>query len=393
MKITDLTTFTVYAFRTNFVFVRLETDEGVSGVGEGTLEYKEHALLGALEDIRRVLLGQDPREVERICHELCRDSYWRTGPVLQSALSAVNIALWDIKAKLCSVPLYELLGGRVRDRVRMYANGWFSGAREPEEFAAAAKAAAALGVTALKWDPFGRAYLHLDRQELNRSVEIVEAVRGAVGNDVDLLIECHGRFDIATGIRIAHAMKPYDPMFIEEPTPPDSLDALAEVRRNAPVPIAAGERIYAPAQFREFLDKGCADYAQPDVSHCGGISAVMKMAAMAESHYVALAPHNPSGPVANAATLHLAASLPGFRILEIMLTDVKWRSELTDERVVFEEGCIRIPEGPGLGLSLREDACRRYPFQPVDLRHYKGTLTDIRPADRSGFYFTGLKDG
>lgn len=393
MKITDLKTFTVFAFRTNFVFVQLETDAGISGVGEGTLEYKEHALLGALEDIRRVLLGQDPREVERICHELYRDSYWRTGPVLQSALSAVNIALWDIKAKLCGVPVYELLGGRVRDQVRMYANGWFSGAREPEDFAAAARAAVAKGVTALKWDPFGKAYLQLSRQELSRSAAIVEAVRDAVGNGVDLLIECHGRFDIATSIQAAHAMKPFDPLFLEEPTPPDSLDALAEVRRRSPVPIAAGERIYSPAQFREFLDKGCADYAQPDVSHCGGISAIQKMAAMAEACYVALAPHNPSGPVANAATLHLAASLPGFRILEIMLTDVKWRAELTDEQVRFEDGCIRIPEGPGLGLTLREDACKRYPFQPIDLRHYKGTLTDIRPANQSCTYFIGLEDG
>ncbi len=393
MKITDLKTFTVFAFRTNFVFVQLETDAGISGVGEGTLEYKEHALLGALEDIRRVLLGQDPREVERICHELYRDSYWRTGPVLQSALSAVNIALWDIKAKLCGVPVYELLGGRVRDQVRMYANGWFSGAREPEDFAAAARAAVAKGVTALKWDPFGKAYLQLSRQELSRSAAIVEAVRDAVGNGVDLLIECHGRFDIATSIQAAHAMKPFDPLFLEEPTPPDSLDALAEVRRRSPVPIAAGERIYSPAQFREFLDKGCADYAQPDVSHCGGISAIQKMAAMAEACYVALAPHNPSGPVANAATLHLAASLPGFRILEIMLTDVKWRAELTDEQVRFEDGCIRIPEGLGLGLTLREDACKRYPFQPIDLRHYKGTLTDIRPANQSCTYFIGLEDG
>lgn len=215
-------------------------------------------------------------------------------------------------------------------------------------------------------------------------------MRAAVGSSVDLLIEGHGRFDVATGIRIANALKPFDPMFFEEPTPPDSLDALAEVHRKSPVPIAAGERIYSVTQFQQFLEKGCADFVQPDVSHCGGISAVKKMAAMAEPYYVALAPHNPSGPVANAATLHLAASTPGFRILEICLTDVNWRGELTNEHVVFDHGKIRIPEGVGLGLALNEENCAKYPFQPVDLRHYKGTLTNVRPAGASSYYFDGL---
>ena len=390
MKITDIKTFNVFTFRTNFVFVKIETDAGISGIGEGTLEYKEHALLGAIEDIKRVLIGQDPRQVERICHELYRDSYWRVGPVLQSAISAVNMAMWDIKAKACNVPVYEMLGGKVRDSIRMYANVWFSGAKTPDEFAAAAVAAKEKGVTALKWDPFGKAYMYMDNKDLSYSLSIVEAVRGAVGNDVDLLIEGHGRFNIATGIHIANELKQFNPMFFEEPTPPDSFDAIAEVRRKSPVAIAAGERVYSLTQFREFLDKGCADFAQPDMSHCGGISAVMKMAAMAEPHYVAIAPHNPSGPVANACALHLAAAIPGFRILEICLTDVSWRKELTNERVVFEKGNILIPEGVGLGLELNEENCLKYPFQPVDLRHYKGTLTNVRPENQSGTYFIGI---
>ena len=390
MKITDIKTFNVFTFRTNFVFVKIETDAGISGIGEGTLEYKEHALLGAIEDIKRVLIGQDPRQVERICHELYRDSYWRVGPVLQSAISAVNMALWDIKAKACNVPVYEMLGGKVRDSIRMYANVWFSGAKTPDEFAAAAVAAKEKGVTALKWDPFGKAYMYMENKDLSYSLSIVEAVRGAVGNDVDLLIEGHGRFNIATGIKIANELKQFNPMFFEEPTPPDSFDAIAEVRRKSPVAIAAGERVYSLTQFREFLDKGCADFAQPDMSHCGGISAVMKMAAMAEPHYVAIAPHNPSGPVANACALHLAAAIPGFRILEICLTDVSWRKELTNERVVFDKGNILIPEGIGLGLELNDENCLKYPFQPVDLRHYKGTLTNVRPENQSGTYFIGI---
>ena len=390
MKITDIKTFNVFTFRTNFVFVKIETDVGISGIGEGTLEYKEHALLGAIEDIKRVLIGQDPRQVERICHELYRDSYWRVGPVLQSAISAVNMAMWDIKAKACNVPVYEMLGGKVRDSIRMYANVWFSGAKTPDEFAAAAVAAKEKGVTALKWDPFGKAYMYMENKDLSYSLSIVEAVRGAVGNDVDLLIEGHGRFNIATGIKIANELKQFNPMFFEEPTPPDSFDAIAEVRRKSPVPLAAGERVYSLTQFLEFLDKGCAEFAQPDMSHCGGISAVMKMAAMAEPHYVAIAPHNPSGPVANACALHLAAAIPGFRILEICLTDVSWRKELTNERVVFDKGNILIPEGIGLGLERIEENCLKYPFQPVDLRHYKGTLTNVRPENQSGTYFIGI---
>ena len=392
MKITDIKTFAVYACRTNFVFVKIETDEGISGVGEGTLEYKENALMGAIQDIKRVLIGRDPRQVEQICFDIYRDSYWRLGPVLQSALSAVEIAMWDIKGKKAGIPVYEMLGGKCREQVRMYANVWFAGAKTPEEFASAAVKAKNMGVTALKWDPFGKAYLFMDNAEFKKSIEIVEAVRGTVGNDVDLLIEGHGRFDIATSIKIANALKPFEPYFFEEPTPPDSFDAIAEVHRKSPVPIAGGERIYGLMQMREYLEKGCVDFVQPDLSHCGGISAVKKMAAMAESHYVALAPHNPSGPIANAATLNIAASTPNFRILEICLTDVSWRSDFTNEKVVFKNGFIQIPEGVGLGLELKEENMDKYPMQPIDLRHYKGTLTDVRPAGKTCYYFSGLEE-
>ena len=391
MKITDMKTFTVFSYRTNYVFVKLETDEGICGLGEGTLEYKENALLGALEDIRRVLIGQDPRQVERITAEIYRDSYWRMGPVLQSALSAVDMAMWDIKARKLGVPLYELLGGRCRDSVKMYANAWFSGAKTPEEFAAAAAAAKALGITAFKWDPFGKAYLYLDRAEFARAIETVEAVRGAVGKDADLMIEGHGRFDIATGIKIANALKPFDPFFFEEPTPPDSFDAIAEVHSKSPVPIAGGERLYGSQMLRPYLDKGCVDYLQPDISHCGGITALKKMAAIAETYYVSLAPHNPSGPVATAATLSIAASTPIFRILELFVTDVTWRREISDEKIVFHDGLIDIPEGEGLSITLNEEGCAAHPFQSVDLRHYKGSLTNIRPKDGTIIVFDGYE--
>jgi len=391
MKITDIKTFVVNAYRTNFVFVKLYTDEGVTGVGEGTLEYKEQALVGAINDLKPYLIGQDPRHIEKHVYMTYRDSYWRTGAVLMSAISAVEIAMWDITGKCFGVPVGHLLGGPVRDSIRMYANAWFAGAKRPEEFAAKAKETVARGVTALKWDPFGKAYLTLANAEFASIVDCVAAVREAVGDEIDLLIEGHGRLNVSTAIRVSKALEPYHPMCFEEPVPPDNLDALAEVRAKSAVPIAAGERVYSQFEMREFLEKKCADFVQPDVSHCGGILAMKKMAAMAENHYLCFAPHNPSGPVANAAALQLASNLNNFFILEIMLTDVAWRPELTNEEVVFEQGCIRIPQKPGLGIELNEAACLKHPYQPIQLRHYNGTLTDIRPKGAETIcYFKGI---
>ena len=387
MKITEIKTFVANAYRTNFVFVKLYTDEGITGVGEGTLEYKEHALLGAVEDLKGYLLGTDPRRIEEHVFHMYRDSYWRTGPVLMSAISAVEMAMWDITGKYYGAPVHALLGGPVREEIELYANGWFAGARKPEEFAAKARAAVEKGVRALKWDPFGSAYLTLERREFAESIDCVAAVRDAVGGDVELLIEGHGRLNVETATRMARALAPYGPMFFEEPVPPDNLDALAEVHRRSPVPIAAGERIYSLAACREFLQKGCADFFQPDPSHCGGILAVKKMAAMAEPYYVSVAPHNPSGPVANAACLQLAGATINYAILEIMLTDVSWRRELTDEMVEFRAVKIHVPNRPGLGVELREEACRSHPFQPVYLRHYNGVLTDIRPEGKHTAYY------
>lgn len=391
MKITDIKTFVVNAYRTNFVFVKIYTDDGVTGVGEGTLEYKEQALVGAINDLRHYLIGEDPRHIEQHVHMMYRDSYWRMSAVLMSAISAVEMAMWDITGKALGVPVSHLLGGTVRDSIRMYANAWFSGAKTPAEFAAKAKVAVGKGVTALKWDPFGKAYLTLTNREFGEMLDCIAAVREAVGGEIDLLIEGHGRFNISTAIRIAKAIEPYNPMFFEEPVPPDNLDALSEVRAKSAVPIAAGERLYSQYAMREFLEKRCADFVQPDPSHCGGILAMKKMAAMVESHYLCFAPHNPSGPVANAAAMQLAANLNNFFILEIMITDVAWRPELTDEEVVFCEGSIKIPQKPGLGININEEACLAHPYQPIQIRHYKGTLTDIRPAgSETIYYFVGI---
>lgn len=386
MKVTDIKIFNVDCFRTNWVFVKVYTDEEIDGVGEATLEYKEKALAGAVEHIKEYLVGKNPLIIEKHWHDIYRDAYWRGGPVLMSALSAVEMALWDILGKTLGVPVYQLLGGKVNDKVRIYVNGWFAGAKEPEEFGQKAAEAVKRGVTAMKWDPFGNSYMNISSADLDKALKCVAAVREAVGDGVDLLIEGHGRFNIPTGIKIAKELAPFKPMFFEEPVPPDSLEALKAVHDQSPVAISAGERLYTRWDYRRFFDSMPADYIQPDISHAGGIMELKKIAAEAECRYLPFAPHNPSGPVANAATLQLAANCPNFCILEIMYSDVVWRKEVTNEALHYEDGYMFISDKPGLGIEIHEEECLKHPYQPHTLRHYTGALTDIRPA-KSEFYF------
>lgn len=386
MKITEIKTFLVDCYRTNWVFVMVCTDAGINGFGEATLEYRELTVQRAIHELERYLIGKDPRDIALHYHNIYRDSYWRSGPVLMSALSAIDMCLWDINAKALDVPLYRMLGGKVRDRVKIYVNGWFAGARKPEEFARQAKVAVQRGVKALKWDPFGKAYMNISPAELDHALACIDAVRTAVGDSVDLLIEGHGRFNKVTAVKIAKELEQFKPVWFEEPIPPDSIGDLADVKRQSPVPIAAGERLYNTRAFRELLNCEAVDFVQPDVSHAGGVTGCREIAALADCYYIPFAPHNPSGPIANAVTLQLAASIPNFFILEIMDTDVSWRSEISDESLVFADGCIEIPDRPGIGISLNLDALSKYPYRAKDLRHYTGQLTDIRPPERV-YYF------
>ncbi len=386
MKITDIKTFLVDCFRTNWAFVKVYTDEGITGIGEATLEYKEKSLVGAVEHIREALIGKDPTNIEKIAHDIYRDSYWRNGPVLMSALSAVEMALWDILGKSLNVPVYKLLGGKTMDKVRIYVNGWFAGAKTPEEFGQKAAIAVKRGITAMKWDPFGKSYLEISNKDLDTALKCIQAVREAAGDGVDLLIEGHGRFNVPTGIKIAKELEQFKPMWFEEPTPPDNLEALRAVRDKSPVAISAGERLYNLKQFKDLFEMRAADYIQPDVSHAGGIMELKKIAAMADTYYIPFAPHNPSGPVACAASLQLAASTINFSILEIMYSDVPWRKDVTNESLHYEDGYIEIPDKPGLGIEINEEECLKHPYTPHTLRHYTGALTDIRPPE-SEFYF------
>lgn len=392
MKITDIKTFICHAYRTNWVFVKVLTDDGIHGVGEATLEYRELTVQQAIHELARNLLGKNPHNIEAFWHNAYRDAYWRGGPVLMSALSGVEMALWDIKGKALGVPVYQLMGGKVRDAVPCYANGWFVGARTPAEFAQKAKAAVTAGFQGLKWDPFGKAWLNISKPELRAAMDCIQAVTEAVGKDVDILIEGHGRFNVPTAVRIGQQLENFNVTWFEEPVPPDDMEGLLDVKRRVRVPLAGGERLYSRWDYREYLHKRCVDFIQPDVSHCGGISELKKIAAMAECAYMAVCPHNPSGPVANAATLQLAACIPNFFLLETMATDVSYRHEITNENVTFANGVMTIPDAPGLGLELNEDAIARHPYESCDLRHYVGALTNIRPVDATVFMRDGATD-
>lgn len=387
MKITAIEPHVVDFYRTNLVLVEVRTDDGVVGVGEATLEGRERAVLGALADLGDSIVGRDPTRVNHTVHEAVRDGYWRGGPVVSTALSAIEMALWDISARALDVPLHRLLGGQTRDRVRAYANGWFSKATTPEDYAAAARRTVDAGFRGLKWDPFENYELTVTRAQLDRSLAQVQAVRDAVGPDVELFVDAHGRFDVRTATTIAKELEPFALVWFEEPCPPDSLDALEEVRRRSPVPIAAGERWFGRQTFASALTRGAVDFIQPDVTHAGGVGELTFLSGLAAMSYAGFAPHNPSGPVSTAATLQIGATVPNFHYLEIMATDVPWRPAISSERLVLTpEGDVMIPDGAGLGVTLTTEAMEGHPFVPRPLRLFSDATYDIRPDDEASFF-------
>jgi galactonate dehydratase len=284
------------------------------------------------------------------------------------------MACWDIVGKALEQPVYRLLGGAVRDRIKTYANGWYTVERTPEEFHAAARTVVDAGYRALKLDPFGSGLWELEPAERTRSIELVEAVADAVGDDVEILVEMHGRFTPAVALGLARDLERFRPAWIEEPVPPENLKALASVTRRANIPVATGERIHARAEFRELFELEAADILQPDIAHFGGILETRKLAATAETHYLLVAPHNVCGPVATAANLHLAACTPNFKIQEHFndFAD-KWIFEVATglPRVDPADGCFPLPSRPGLGVSLDWDAVAEHPPESVNFDLFK----------------------
>lgn len=367
MKITGMKLWVVDAGWRNWIFLKLYTDEGLTGVGESGLSGQEQTVVAALQAMQGYLIGQDPLAIERHWRNLYHGSFWR-GTALTSALGGIEMALWDIFGKAVGQPVVNLLGGACQERVRCYTHiSEASSGHSIDTRVEEAQAAVAAGWTAMKWDPIPANFLTLEPAQVRNVEEQVRRIREAVGDDIELCIEIHGRLDPNTAIRVAHAIEPYRPYFMEEPVAPDSLDALAKVAGQVNIPLATGERIFTKYGFWPLLERQCVSYIQPDVIHCGGLLETKKIAAMAEARYVGVAPHNPNGPVATAAALHLAANLPNFSILEMPADDYLWAATWRDEFLIdptlvqARDGTLAVPTAPGLGVELDEAALARHP--------------------------------
>ena len=387
MRITRVASLVVNAGRRNWVFVRIETNvAGLVGWGEASLEVKTRGVVGAVDDFAPLLVGEDPRRIEHLWQVLYRQQYFRGGPVELSALSGIDIALWDIVGKELGVPIWRLLGGRVRRSVRFYDH-LGGGSSEvvyadlrPEEAAERARESVAAGFDALKILVVPRSRSLDGAAALRAAASTMEAVRDAVGADVDVMVDLHGRTSAAMAIQFGQALAPYRPWWLEEPVPPDDLDGLVRVAAALPgIPLAAGERLGARWSFRPLFERGAVAVAQPDVCHSGGISEVRRIAALAEVYGIAVAPHNPLGPIATMANLHLALATPNHLIQEVMRADVPWRDEVVRGVTPIVAGRAVAPAQPGLGVDVDETAAALHPYQQEpQLRwfHDDGSVAD-----------------
>ncbi len=365
MKISRFETFLAGAGLRNYLFIRLETDTGLSGVGEATLEWQEKTVQTLCHEwVENRVVGRDPFDIERIVDELVRDQY-QGGSTVMTAISGVEVALWDIVGKACGQPLYKLMGGRYHARLPAYANGWYGGATTADDFAARARDVVARGYRAMKFDPFGTAWRDLSRDETALAVERVAKVREAVGAEIELMIEFHGRLSADSAIRVMRQIEPYEPRWCEEPVSPERVELLAEVRRHTRLPIAAGERLMTQADFQRMIALRAVDVVQMDICHCGGILTSKKIAALAAVNDLHVAPHCSIGPVALAAALHFDVGTPNFLIQESFADfDVPWRNQLVRGWNPLRAGEFVLSDEPGLGVELDLDAIADHPYVP-----------------------------
>jgi galactonate dehydratase len=380
MRITSLETLHADGGRRAFDFVKVTTDDGLVGWSEYNETFGGSGLTALIRRLAPALVGKDPRAHE--AHVALMQALRRTsaGGVVQQAIGAIENALLDVKARAFGIPVYELLGGPVREKVRAYTHVRRPGALEaggrvnmwwgegtPEASAAMARELVGRGFTALKTGPFVEHGTRRDRAWLDRTVARAMAIREAVGPGIDLMLDLHGRLEVPDAVRFAEAVEPVNLYFLEEPVPPDSLEALARVARKTRVPLAVGERLYSRHDAWQVLKLGAVDFLQPDVCHAGGITETRAIAALAEVAQVRIAPHNPLGPVATAAALHVAASIPNFALLEMKVDDVPWRNELLTRPILPVDGYFALPTGPGLGIEVNWDCVRAHPYRAQDL--------------------------
>ena len=364
MKIVGVRTTVVGAPWRDLTFIELLTDTGLTGVGEVRMVNKTETLIACIGELGdRYVIGADPFELERLAWNIQWAEYGRAGEVTQSTLSAFDIACWDLIGQQLEVPIWKLLGGRFHERIPAYANGWYQGGREPTVFAELARRVTGAGYQALKVDPFGGASINLSEADLGRSLSLLEAVREAIGSERELMVEMHGRFAPDVAARVAVAVEPYQPAWIEEPVSPDNAPGLRRVRGASHLPIATGERLHSLGDFRELFEGGLIDVVQADLTHFGGFTSMKRLAGWASAYQLQLAPHNVCGPVGTIANVHFAAATPNYRVLEHFNDFADpWVFQLVDEPPrVDADGCFAVPDRPGLGLALDHDACAEHP--------------------------------
>ena len=365
MKITDVVTLVMGTSWRNLTFVKVETDEGLTGISEVRMNNRTDALVAYIDGAkRRHVIGSDPFNTEDLYQRMFRDDYGRAGEIVATGISVIEIACWDIIGKALNQPVYRLLGGACRDKIKAYANGWYRVERTPEEFHDAAKKVLEKGYKALKFDPFGAGYYELSYEEKLKSVSLVEAVRDAVGPDVEILVEMHGRFSPYTAIEIAAELEQFKPSWVEEPVPPDNIAALAKAADSINLPVATGERLHNKYEYRELINLQAADILQPDITQTGGFLETKKIAAMGDMCYMTVAPHNVGGPVSTAAALHFAACTTNFKIQE-HFNDFSeaWVKEAATGCPEVIDGYFSLPDGPGLGMELNEDLIAQHPYR------------------------------
>jgi len=391
MRVTDVKTQIVNLDFRNAVIVKVETDEGISGMSETTMKRKTLSIEQSILELKRYLVGKDPTEIENHWEKMYRDSFWVGGAMHSTAISAIDCALWDILAKSCGLPVHKLLGGPTRTRIPVYCHCPAGGS--PEEFAKNMKLCRKRGYLAAKTtlplfygspisedktssngysgtggviDRGYRETEYLDASIWRRIAEFFIAAREAVGPDMGLALDCHGRLNLKNSIRLCRALEEVNLMFVEEPIPPENADVLAEVRRATSIPIAAGERWATIYGVREFVEKQAIDILQCDLVNCGGITGMKKIAALAEAHYIGMAPHNPNGPLATAMNVQFAATIPNYLILETIgaQSEQKLEQALVRNPLKLESGCLTVPREPGYGIQMVEEAFSQFPFVP-----------------------------
>jgi galactonate dehydratase len=357
MRISDVQTFVVGNPWKNWTFVKLLTDEGLHGWGEATAHRAAKTAEANVLEMKRYYLGRDPFDTEEIWQEL------RRANASPKTIAAVDIACWDIIGKAVGQPVHRLIGGRLRDRVRAYANGWYQAEREPEAFAALARKVVAKGYTAIKFDPFGVAWGGMSAAEIGLSIELVAAVREAVGPEVDLFIEAHRRFDPATAVKVGRLLEPYNPGWYEEPVASEQIRDLAAIGARLSVPISGGESLSYKEEFEALLSARAVQVIQPDPITAAGITEMKKIAAVAQVHNANLAPHNAQGPVCTMACLQIDASTPNVLIQETFEDfGTPLAALITEQPVEIVDGYLEIPDRPGLGIELKEEVMAEYPY-------------------------------